>query len=142
MSGLSTYIEDNLLSFLFRTQASFITKPTGLWIALCTADPGNGTITNEVTGNNYSRASIGAPGDAVFGAIATDGDGRKTSNAAKVSFPQATPAGWGSVSHFAVMLASSGGNHLFAAALTGGPITIPALSTPSFDIGQLALKLD
>lgn len=93
-----------------------------LWLALGTGIGSGGTLLGEISGGNYSRASIGTI--TVTGNLAT--------NAATITFP--TPsASLGTFTHAAIMDASTGGNvravgPLLAAVdwVTGTPIVVQA----------------
>lgn len=117
MAKMSDYLEVELRKHIFRT-GSF-TKPSALWVSLHTADPtdaGNGA---EVSGGSYARVQRD-PADAAWtAASATDG---VTKNAATITFPSPT-ANWGTVTHFGIWDASSGGNLICYGAL-GTPKTI------------------
>lgn len=85
-----------------------------LFVALyttATTDAGGGT---EVTGGSYARMQVN-PSDANWTAVsATDG---LTDNAAEILFPTATAA-WGTVTHFGMLDALTGGNLLVHGILT------------------------
>jgi len=94
------YLDNNFINAALRNTA--FTPPTTIYVALFTVAPsvsGGGT---EVTGGSYARQT------ATFSAPASG----QTSNDAEVLFPVAT-AGWGTVTSFALMDASSGGNMLY-----------------------------
>lgn len=124
---MSDYLEGQIIAHIFRT-ASF-TKPTVLAVGLFTAAPSDSGGGTEVTGGNYSRATLN-PLDANWAAPST-GNG-VTSNSSTITF--ATPsANWGNVTHFAIFDAASAGNLMFHGALTiaktinnGDTVTFPA----------------
>lgn len=101
----SDYLENAVLDYFLRTVTA-PTRPTSLSLALCTADPGEGTgaVTNEVSGGSYARQAV------TFGAPS----GGVTSNSALVGFPQAT-ANWGTVTHW--VLLDNGGNKLYVGSI-------------------------
>lgn len=79
---------------------------TTLYICLHTADPtASGTIAEVPSTNGYARASI-VNSVANFPAATA---GSKV-NAAAITFPAATGAGWGTVTHYSIKDAASGGN--------------------------------
>jgi hypothetical protein len=136
MAALTNYTENLLLSHLFRT-ATFA-KPTTLYIGLATAvaDAEAGTIT-EVTGGSYARIARN-PLDANWdAAVANNGT---TANTASLQFPTAT-ADWGTVTHFFIADALSGGNIWMINALTNAR-TITNGTTPSFGAGALTFQID
>ena len=65
-----------------------------------------GTLTNEISGGSYARELAGL----------TAGSGGLSSNAADITFPQAT-ADWGIVTYVALMHAITAGNVLMHSAL-------------------------
>ena len=132
MSAMSDYLEGQLIAHIFRT-ASF-SKPSTLALGLFTAAPSDSGGGTEVSGNNYSRASL-APLDANW-AAPSSGNGQ-TSNSATITF--ATPSGnWGTVTHFAIFDATSAGNMLFWGSLTISK-TINQGDTVSFPAGSLTV---
>jgi hypothetical protein len=106
------YLESAVIDYFLRPGATAPTRPTSLSLALCTADPGEGTgaVTNEVSasGTAYARQAV------TFGAPAAG----VTSNSALIGFPQAT-ASWGTVTYW--VLLDNGGNKLYT-----GSIDTPA----------------
>ena len=108
--GMSDYLEQRVADFTFRANAGFSwTAPTTIYVALfttATADDGSGT---EVSGGSYARQSI------AFNSMSGVTDGQ-TENTSQINFPQAT-ANWGTVTHAALMDASTGGNMLCHTAL-------------------------
>ncbi len=108
-----------------------------LYVALFTADPTDtGSTTNEVSGGGYSRVQLD-PADANWNP--TSGTDGHTDNASKITFPTAT-ASWGTVTHFAIMDAATGGNMLFHGALTASK-TVNASDTIEFAVGALDITL-
>lgn len=107
MNNLSTYAANALLAHIFKGAA--FNQPAGLYVALSTADPGeSGSGLAEVSGGSYSRVSAGS-----FAAAAS----RATSNSGNIVFPKATGS-WGTVTHWTLFDASTGGNMLAYGALT------------------------
>lgn len=107
MSAMSDYLENEILDHILATGA--YTAPSAVYVGLSTgsfADDNSGT---ELTGNNYSRVA------ATFSAAASG----TTSNSAAIEFAAATGS-WGTVSHFGIFDASSGGNLLIHGAFTTG----------------------
>lgn len=133
MSAMSDYLEGELIKHIFRT-GSF-TKPTVLAVGLFTAAPSDSGGGTEVSGNGYARVTAN-PLDANWAAPVT-GNG-VTSNVSTISFPTPTGAGWGTVTHFGIFDASSGGNLLFWGALASSK-TVNAGDTVSFAANQLTV---
>lgn len=102
MAGSKTdYLENKVLDLYLRNQASgaVATIYVGLFTVAPT-DAGGGT---EVTGNAYARQAI---------TFAAASSGSSSSNAA-VTFPAATPSGWGTIVAAAIFDASTAGNMLY-----------------------------
>jgi hypothetical protein len=120
MSASSNYLERKILDHVLKNTA--FTQPTNLYVALFTNTSTNaltnlesGTLSDEVSasGTAYQRQSV------AFGAASTASDSYQTttsSTSATITFPVAT-ATYGTVSHIAIMDASTGGNVLFYGAL-------------------------
>ena len=135
MAALTNYTENLLLAHLFRTGT--FAKPTTLYIGLATAvaDAEAGTIT-EVTGGSYTRVARN-PLDANWNApVANNGT---TANAASIQFPAAT-ADWGTITHFFIADAITGGNMLFAGALAASK-TIATGDEVKFNASTLTLTV-
>lgn len=94
------YLDDNFINAALRNTA--FTPPTTIYVALFTVAPGVGGGGTEVSGGSYARQTV------TFSAPSNG----QSSNDAEVLFPVAT-AGWGTVTSFALMDASSGGNMLY-----------------------------
>lgn len=100
MSQASNYLEEAILNHFFRNQAA--AQPTTIYLALYINDPTDADTGTEVSGGGYSRKQV------TFGAPAQTGDKGVISNNAKIEFDIAT-TDWGSVSHWGVRTAVSGG---------------------------------
>ena len=126
MSAASNYLENKLIDHIFRGQT--FTKPTSLWIGLCTAAPSDSSIGTEVTGNNYARVEIScslanwvASQGVTSPLAASSGTGGATSNGSTITFP--TPSGeWGTVTHWVICDAATSGNVLFYGALAASKL--------------------
>ena len=141
MSAMSDYLENKLVDQIFRGQAS--TFPATLYVGLLTAAPSDSGGGTEVTGGSYARASVTASlanfaGTQSAGSTtASSGTGGQTSNNAAITF--ATPsATWGTVTHFGIYDAASGGNLLFWGALTISK-TINQADTVTFPAASLSI---
>jgi len=131
MGSFGNYWEDEILDHVFNKGA--YTAPT-IYVGLSTADPtDDGTGLAEPSGNGYARVTTAAVDWNASSGGAID-------NANAVTFPQASGS-WGTVSHFALFDASSGGNMLAHGSL-GTPQAIVAGNTPSFAAGALDVSLD
>ncbi len=141
MSAMSDYLENKLVDHLFRAQT--LSAPATLHIGLLTAAPSDSGGGTEVSGNSYARVAVTsslanwAGTQSAGSTIASSGTGGQTSNNAAITFP--TPSGtWGTVSHFGIYDASSGGNLLFHGSLSVAK-TINQGDTVSFPAGSLTV---
>ena len=129
MSAASDYLENKVLDHVLKNTS--FAQPTNLYIGLWTADDGleSGTLTSEVSGGSYARQTV------TFGTAS----GGSASNSATVTFPAAT-ANWGTITHVAVMDASTGGQVLFHGAVTTSK-TIESGDTFQISSGNLTISL-
>lgn len=105
MSAMSDYLENKVLDHILGTTA--YTMPTTVYVGLSTASFADDNSGTELSGNGYARVS------ATFSAAS----GGTTDNSAAIEFSAATGS-WGSVSHFGIFDASTGGNLLIHGAFT------------------------
>lgn len=130
--GLSTYLANAILDHVFGKGA--YTPPTHVHVALSTTTPTDtGTNVTPPSGNGYARVETD-PAD--WNAA----DSRALTNLEDITFPQATGA-WGTITHFCLYDAGTGGNFLGWGALTT-PRAIVNLDTPSFSAGLLTAQLN
>lgn len=130
MGSFSNYLENKILDHIFKTAA--YTVPTNIYVALSTADPTDaGSGIAEPVGNAYARVQCNAWDAAALGA---------TANTNQVTFPQATGS-WGTITHFALFDAITGGNMLAHGALTTSK-AITTGDTPRFNAGDIDVTLD
>jgi hypothetical protein len=125
MAALSDYLENALLNEVLRNVG--YTPVATVYLALfttATTDAGGGT---EVTGGSYARQAI------TFGAAS----GGTCSNSGAVTFTSMPAA---TVTHAAIMDASTAGNVLFHGALTASK-TVGAGDTLTFAIGDIDASL-
>lgn len=140
--AFSDYLENKIVDWLLRGQS--FTPPATTYVALFTAacsDAGGGT---EASGGNYARQSVAsslanwAGTQSAGSTSASSGTGGQTSNNNAISWGTVT---WsGTVSHWALMDASSGGNLLFCAALTSSQ-SVASGNTVQFAAGALTITL-
>tara|TARA_R110000822_G_scaffold190302_1_gene329073 strand:+ start:2600 stop:3013 length:414 start_codon:yes stop_codon:yes gene_type:complete len=113
MSAASDYLELKLLDHSLGTAG--YTAPSTVYVGLfvSTVDAATtlanleaGTLTDEISGNSYARQSI------AFGAASAG----SATNSGSVTFPTAS-GNWGTITHLAVIDASSSGNVIYAGAL-------------------------
>lgn len=135
MSAMSNYLENQMVDIIFRGQPWTPTTPASLYIALYTAAPSDSGGGTEIPStNNYSRVGVTR---AVGSWAATNGTNGVTSNVSAITFP--IPSGsWGTITHFAILDAATGGNFYFTGALTVSQ-TVNTGNTVSFAAGQLVI---
>jgi len=129
MSAASDYLENEVLDHVLGNGA--YTPAATIYVGLWTADDGleSGTLTSEVSGGSYARQSI------TFDAAT----GGSADSAATVTFPAAT-ANWGTITHVALMDASTAGNVLFHGSVTTSK-TIESGDTFQISAGNLTISL-
>lgn len=133
MSKSDVYEVDVLKAVTGQTTTILTTTAlTSVYVALFTAAPSDAGGGTEVTGGSYARVNS-------VGKWATPSSGSVSTNAA-VTFPTAT-ASWGTVTHFALFDASSGGNLLMWGALTASKV-IGDGDTAEFASGDITLTED
>ena len=128
MSAMSNYLENEILDHILGTGA--YTMPTTVYVGLSTgsfADDNSGT---ELSGSGYARQSV------TFNAAS----GGTADNSAAVEFSAATGS-WGSVSHFGIFDASTGGNLLIHGAFTTAK-TIATGDILKIAVGDLDISAD
>lgn len=129
MTTKSDFLENRVLDRVLKNNAQFTyTFPATVYAALFTADPTEaGTLTSEVSGAGYVRQAI------TWGTIASG----SAANSAIVQFPTASGS-WGTVTHVAIVDASTAGNVLYYGALTASK-TVGTGDDVSFAIGTLVV---
>lgn len=146
MAGMSDYLENKIVDFLFRGQT--FTPPTTLYIALfTTVDNDAGTARVEVSGGSYARVAItsslanwaGTQGAA--STSASNGTTGTTSNNNVITFAAPT-ANWGTVVGVGLFDAITGGNELAYGALTTPKTISSGDGAPSFTAGSLSFQID
>ena len=132
MSAASDYTEDKVLDHVLGKGTRNFTSPANLFVGLYTAATGleANAPTAEVSGGSYVRKA------AAFGAASSG----SASNSATITFDVAT-ANWGTVTHVAVLDASTSGNVLFWGAVTSSK-TIETGDTFQIAQGNLTVSLD
>lgn len=132
MSAMSNYLEDALIGVLRGTS---ITAPANFYVALFTTATDDASGGTEVSGNNYARVAISAASGSW---AASSGGNGVTSNVSAVTFPTSTGS-WGTVTHWALYDASSGGNRWIHGALTSSQAITASGITASFSAGQISI---
>lgn len=133
--AISNYAENKLMEHLFgKTAWSLPSDGSRVWIALCTTAPtdsSTGSTIVEPSGNNYARCST----------LAADwnaASGGQIDNANAFTFNEASGS-WGTITHFALVDASSGGNVLAWGALTTSK-SVTSGVTAKIEAGALVLS--
>lgn len=130
MGSFSNHWEDEVLDHLFGKGAY---NPPTVHVALSTCDPGDdGAGLSEPAGNGYARVQT-TPTDW------TAADGGLIENATAITFGPAT-GNWGTVTHFALFDAPSGG-HLLAHGVLTQARAIAAGQSPEIAPGELDVRL-
>lgn len=109
MSAMSDYLENEILDHILGTGS--YTMPATVYVGLSTGSFNDDNSGTELSGSGYARQAI------AFGAASSG----TASNSGAVDFPAATGS-WGTVSHFGLFDASTGGNLLIHGALTASKV--------------------
>ena len=131
MGSFADYWENEILDHIFG-KGSY-TPPT-IYVGLSTADPtDDASGLAEPSGNAYARvATVGGDWNVASGGV--------IANANDITFPEATGS-WGTITHFALFDAATGGNMLAHGALSTSK-TIDSGDTGTFAAGDLDVTLD
>lgn len=109
MAALSDYLENALVNHIFRggVGGTAFTQPTAIYLALFTTAPTDAGAGTEVSGGAYVRRQVNftAPSNGA------------TDNTSDLTYPAAT-ADWGTISHFGLFDALTGGNMLIHGAFS------------------------
>ena len=131
MGSFSDYWENEILDHVFG-KGSY--SPPTIYVALSTADPtDDGSGMTEPGGDGYARVQTQASDWNAASAGSLD-------NANDIMFPEAT-GNWGTISHFALFDAASGGNMLAHGALSESK-SVGNGDTAKFAAGDLDVSLD
>jgi hypothetical protein len=131
MAGnFSNYLEEQLLNHVFGSTT--LSKPS-LYLALFTSATDDAAGGTEVSGNAYARQTV------AFSAAANPAG--TIANSGTVTFPVATPSGWGTITDFAIYDALTNGNRLVYGTLAASK-TVGAGDRIEFAAGALVITLD
>jgi len=136
MGSFSDHLENNLLDHVFGG-VDYV-RPATLYMALLTSAPNDastGSTIAEATYTGYSRKAV--TNNATNFPSASGG---VKSNGTEIVFNECT-GGSSTITHFAIVDASSGGNVLGWGALSVSK-AISAGDTPKFAVGDLNITLD
>lgn len=130
MGSFIDAFENKVLDHILK--GTSLAQPTNIYIELSTADPGeSGGAIAPPSGNNYARAQCNTWNTAAS---------RATANTNQVNFPQASGS-WGTISHWALYDAITGGNLIAYGAFTT-PKVIGAGHTPFIKAGELDVNFN
>ncbi len=130
MSDFSDYLEAAILNFV-RGQ-TFPAAPGTVYAALSTTATSDAGAITEPVATGYARVA------ATFGVPADNAGVQEIANSAEVLFGPASGGNWGTLTHFAVFDALTGGNMLYHNALTAS-VTVNDGESAKFDPGDLVL---
>jgi len=135
--SFSNAAETAILNQVFKGTALPWNANTNLWMALCTADPGEtatGASMSEATYGAYARVSISRSTDLTV-------SGATVSNANLVQFPLCT-SGTNTLTYVAIVDSASGtGNVLVSGILNSSPVISTGVQ-PQFPALGLVFTLD
>jgi hypothetical protein len=131
MGSFSDYCENEILDHLFGKDDY---APPTIYVGLSTADPGDGGVgLREPNGDGYTRVpTTEADWNVAAGGL--------VDNANAIALGPAT-ADWGTLTHFALFDAASGG-HLLVHGTLAQPKTIQNGDTARFAGGEIDVTLD
>lgn len=137
----SNTTETDVLNLVFKATALPWDGNTDLYIALHTADPGEGgsQTTNEVgTGAyvNYDRVTVARSG------AGWTVSGNTASNAGLIQFPQAGALSSATITHVSIGTAASGAGQILYSGALNAPLAVANLIQPQFAIGALQITED
>ena len=131
MGSFTNYWENKILDHIFGK--GNYTPPT-IFVGLSTADPlDDASGLAEPSGNGYARVQTSA-------SDWNAASGGSLDNADDITFAQATGS-WGTITHFALFDAATGGNVLAHGALSQSK-TISSSGIARFESGDLDISLD
>jgi hypothetical protein len=133
MSAASNYLENAILNNVLGQAAMPAIANT--YIALFTAGPDDSGGGTEVSGAGYARVNLA--NNTTNWPTTTTGS---KANGAVITFPTAGGS-WGTVTHFGIFSAATGGNLLFHGSL-GSAKVVGSGDAPSFPIGSLVITAD
>ena len=137
-NAATTYLENKILSFIFKNNAgSFTTPGDSIYVGLATAvsDAEAGSLT-EATFGSYARQQVTA---ANWTLASASTDQQTVTNAANIEFPASTGTS-NTVTHAFIVDAASSGNILFVGALDANK-TIATGDIFRINAGNLTIEL-
>ncbi len=143
-TALTDHWENEIQDHLWRGRS--YTAPPDHFFALYTAAPGETGGGTEVSGGSYARVQVTADFNEFLGTggettnADSAGTGGQISNRNAIAFPVPS-ANWGTVTHMAVMSASSGGSMRTYAALTNSKNVNNGDPAPQFPAASFTFTL-
>lgn len=138
MAGnFSDYLESLVLNHLFRDGA--FVQPASLYLAAFTAAPGDAGGGTEVAGNDYERVEIPLT-NAAWNAPGDSGAAKLIDNINAAIYPQADPAGYGTVVAVALFDDPVAGNLWIYGNLNSSKL-VQAADILQFAAGQIDITL-
>ena len=130
--------ENDLLLNWFNSTALSWNANTNLYLALHTADPGEGgsQTTSEATYTSYARIAVTRSGSSGWTVSANT-----ASNAALAQFPQCT-GGTNTITYVSIGTASSGAGQILYSGALNASLSVSNLIQPQFAIGALTITED
>jgi len=128
----SNYLEEAIINHFFRN--GNIASPSQHFLALYISEPTDYDTGTEIQGGSYQRQQIS------FTAPVQSNGKATTQNNAEIRFPVAT-SNWGTVTHFGVCTAQTGG-YLLAYAAVPLPKLIESGDEAKFNVNTLTVTID
>jgi hypothetical protein len=129
MAEFTDFMENKIIDHMLRNQS--YTPPSTVYLALFTSAPSDAGGGTEVSGGSYARQAV----------TLSAASGGASENSADITFPQATAADWGTITHVALMDAETGGNMLMHTALDASK-TVNNGDTFKINAGDLDVTVD
>jgi hypothetical protein len=145
MSAMSDYLENKLIDAICRGQS--FTAPANVFISLHTANPTDAGSGAEVSGGAYGRVAVAATLANFSGTqgagttAASSGTGGQVSNNNAITFVAPSGGNWGTVTHFGMWTAVTGGSLLMYGALSTPRTINSGDAAPSYAAGSLSFTL-
>lgn len=129
--------ENDVLEYVFKATAISWDASTDLYLALHTADPGEGgnQTTSEATYTSYARVAVARSGSG------WTVSGNQASNAALVQFPQCTGSS-STCTYVSIGTASSGSGQILYSGALNSSLAVTTNIQPQFSIGALTITED
>ena len=128
----STHLEHAILNHFFRSESQ--PAPPVLFLALYISNPTDDDIGTEIAGGGYVRQTI------TFSPPQQVGGRGQIGNDIQITFPTAT-ANWGTISHWGVRDAATGGNLLAHAPVLTQKL-IESGDEAKFNINSITVTVD